>query len=178
MEHDADGVENAAGHEQGQSAPRQRRHERVNRRKHRPALHQVKRDRQSLEIARREKLERNADSGDGPHHGKENEPERRVHLDEDEGRVGARNHQEDGGVVKAPQPLFEPWRPGYEIVARGKAEGRNQGKPVNAQTHDPQGRIRLDADDEKNGQRDETRRDADDMEAAVSDALAERVFGK
>ena len=76
-------------------------------------------------------------------------------------------------MVEAPQPLFERWRARHEMVARGETEGRDQGKPVNGQAHDPQGRVRLDPDDKEDGQREEARRDADDMEAAVSDALAE-----
>jgi len=69
-------------------------------------------------------------------------------------------------------------RPDDQVIAGGAAEGGDKGDTVDRETDDPKRGLGLDGDDEKRDQRDQAGADADNMDAAVGDALALRVFRK
>src|SRR4029077_15809886 len=143
-----------------------------------PALHEIEPDGQAFEEVRRDQLDDDADDGDGPYHREQPEPPGIVHLDEHERGVGAGDHEEDRRVVEAAEQLFQLRRPDDQIVAGGAAEHGDERRAVDGEAHHPERDLRLYADDEKNGERDEAGGNANDVDAPVGHALAHGVVGK
>lgn len=140
VEDDADRVDHGAGADQDEVVGRERLEHRVDRDDNRPAQSQVESDGKHFPSTREDDLHERADNGDRPDERQEARSPLATDPVEQQGCVGARNHQEDGCVIEAPQEfLGAGWR--AKIVGRRARKHREQTKRIKAGAEDQQEMI-------------------------------------
>src|SRR5271166_5692868 len=137
MESDAERVDDAARKQHDERLARQRSHDGIKRKQHGPALKKVERDREFVETAGEAELYDNAGNGDGPH-GQQHGVARPASYQERERRVAAGNHDEDRGIVQAPEDFFQAVMR-YEVVSGRRCKHANEADAIDDQANEYRG---------------------------------------
>lgn len=172
VEHEPDGIGEAAGEEEAEPSGSQRLLERIVDEKHAPPHQQVERDRDRTETLAKQRVADDARDGGGPQHGEEGPAHVARELGEGERRVGTGDEQVDARVVEHLEHRPRPRAGDTVIERRGGVEQHEAGAIDAAADHVASSAVPA-RDGDEDGEPGDAEHDAHAMCDAVGDLLAE-----
>ena len=130
IEQDADGIDDAARHQQPEIHRRQRRRQRLDHRHHQPAHQQVKHETGDLEAAGEQHLHHHAEGRRRPDDRQDDVAGGAAEPVDRKRRVGRSDHDEDRRVIEAAQNRLRRTVRRHQIVGRRKAGHRQEADAI------------------------------------------------